>query len=116
MSHVVVTHGPHCKAALEKIMSMFRIQCNAITMAALALCGCVSRPVPVAAPAAAGGLNTDVQCHLETVTGSLFKERVCLTKAQRDAREGLTDAMKDGLDRQRSIACPNGSAPPCKAF
>jgi hypothetical protein len=89
--------------------------CNviAVAMVALALCACATRPVPVSAAAQEGGPN-DVQCHLESVTGSMFKERVCLTKAERDSRQALTDDMKTGLDRQRSIACPNGSAPPCK--
>lgn len=84
-----------------------------IVMAALACAGCATRPAPAPAPAHESTAN-DVQCRLETVTGSLFKERVCLTKAQRDARQALTNDMKTGLDHQRSIACPNGSAPPCK--
>ena len=86
---------------------------DSLAMAAIALCACATRPPPLAPVAQEGGPN-DLRCHMETVTGSMFKERVCLTKAERDARQALTDDMKTGLDRQRSIACPSGSAPPCK--
>ena len=84
-----------------------------VALAGLALCDCAARPVALTATAPAGRA-AEVQCHVETVTGSLFKQRVCLTKLERDKRQGVIDDMKSGLDRQRSIACPNGSTPPCK--
>jgi len=90
-----------------------RSYCPIIVMAVLALCACASRPAAVGSASLPHGAG-DVQCHIEPVTGSLLKTRVCLTKAQREARQAMTDEMKDALQRQRSIACPNGSAPPCK--
>lgn len=83
-----------------------------VAMATFVLCACATRPLPVAQVAPESAPN-DVQCRMESVTGSMFKRSVCLTKVERDARQALTDYMKTGLDRQRSIACANGSAPPC---
>ena len=93
-----------------------RIRCFVFALAGLALFGCASRPAAVVATTAPVADASDVQCHYESVTGSMFKRRVCLTKAERDARDGFIDDMKAGLDRQRSIACPGGGAPPCKPF
>jgi type IV pilus biogenesis protein CpaD/CtpE len=84
-----------------------------IFIATAVLCACASRPIAVGSASRPQSVG-DVQCHIEPVTGSLLKTRVCLTRAQREAREALTDEMKGALQRQRSIACPNGSAPPCK--
>jgi hypothetical protein len=73
--------------------------------------GCASRP---AAPstAQAAPASDDVQCHLESVTGSLLKSRVCLTKAQRDALQAETDQTKQVIhNTQAGCQRPNGQ--PC---
>jgi hypothetical protein len=65
------------------------------------------------APAPTGGGAGDIQCHIESVTGSMLKNRVCMTKAQREAQQALTDQMKDALQYDRNSGCPNGNPPPC---
>jgi len=73
--------------------------------------GCASRPV---APSTAqvASASGDIQCHLESVTGSLLKTRVCLTQAQRDAQQAATDQTKQMMKNPQA-GCQRQNGQPC---
>jgi len=59
------------------------------------LAACTTQPAKKVTAAA-----NDVQCHTEQTTGSMIVRTVCLTKAQRDARQAGIDDLQDTLIRQ----------------
>jgi hypothetical protein len=73
--------------------------------------GCASRPVAISTAQAAPSSN-DVQCRDQSVTGSLLKTRVCLTKAQRDAQQADTDQTKQMMKNPQA-GCQKPSGQPC---
>jgi hypothetical protein len=79
--------------------------------------GCAPSPVApsTVAPSTAqvaSASDDDIQCHLESVTGSLLKTRVCLTKAQREEQQAETDQTKQVIhNTQAGCQRPNGQ--PC---
>ena len=81
--------------------------------ASLAVGGCATRapakaPAQVAAADGAAAAADAVECHLEEVTGSHFKTRVCLTAGQKAMRDAHTQVTKDALTQPRGalIYCP----------
>ncbi len=53
------------------------------------LAGCTTQPKKVSTAA------NDVQCHADSVTGTLIHKTVCLTKADRDAQQAANDDLKE---------------------
>jgi hypothetical protein len=74
--------------------------------------GCASRAAAPPSTAQVASAADDIQCRMESVTGSLLKTRVCLTKAQRDAQQAETDQTKQ-LMKNPQAGCQRPNGQPC---
>ena len=86
--------------------------CVLLASASVVTTGCAAKPPP-AAVASAPPPGRDVECRSETSTGTLIAKRVCLTKAQRDARDEAARRAQDTLSRSTATACGGANAQVC---
>lgn len=86
--------------------------CGLLASACAVTTGCATQPPPVAV-AAAPPPTSDIECHTETTTGSLIARRVCLTKAQREARDEALHNAQDTLSRSTATSCGGANAQVC---
>jgi hypothetical protein len=86
--------------------------CVLLACASVATTGCATKPPP-AAVATAPPPGRDLECHSETTTGTLIAKRVCLTKAQRDARDEAARRAQDTLSRSTATSCGGANAQAC---
>jgi hypothetical protein len=59
--------------------------------------GCATQPGKEHGTANVNAAGTDIQCHSEQLTGSLFSKTVCTTKAQRDAQQALVGEVQNSV-------------------
>lgn len=84
-----------------------------IVLAALVVAGCASPPAPensvaatgtaasVAAGAESGDDPDELICRREQVTGTNFRRRVCMTRAQREQEQ--SDSQEEMLERRSAV-------------
>jgi hypothetical protein len=94
------------------------VLCVLLASASVATTGCATKPAPPPPPppaaiATAPPPGHDIECHSETTTGTLIAKRVCLTKAQRDARDEAARRAQDTLSRSTATSCGGASAQVC---
>lgn len=68
--------------------------------------------VTAAAPTTAAA-DSDIQCHNEKLTGSRLSTRVCLTRAQREARAAEAQAQRDKMSLPSPISCGQANQMGC---
>jgi hypothetical protein len=80
----------------------------------LVAAGCASAP-PATRTAAAGtgAAGSDVECHSETITGSHLSTRVCMTKAEREAREANSREMREKMSLPGAVSCGQANQMGC---
>jgi Skp family chaperone for outer membrane proteins len=93
----------------------------------VAAAGCASTPVQPAAPVkpatvatavtaaapATAAADSDIQCHNEKLTGSRLSTRVCLSRAQREARAAEAQAQRDKMSLPSAISCGQANQMGC---
>jgi hypothetical protein len=72
----------------------------------------LATPAKAAAPATAAA-DSDIQCHNEKLTGSRLSTRVCLTRAQREARAAEAQAQRDKMSLPGAISCGQANQMGC---